>query len=79
MTSDPSPDGVHFLLCRVSETKKKFSETLTIGGLIGNSTYTELKEDYECLRCGNTWTRGTDGETHGFCEECYAKTKGDTV
>jgi hypothetical protein len=32
-----------------------------------------------CSDCGHQWIQGSDGETHGFHEECYAKTEGDTV
>lgn len=32
-----------------------------------------------CLLCGHTWKEGDEPATHGFCEECYAKSKGETL
>lgn len=32
-----------------------------------------------CDDCGHHWIEGNDLPTHGFCEECYAKSKGETL
>jgi hypothetical protein len=32
-------------------------------------------ELWGCMACGTTWMRGSDGETHGICPQCYKAQK----